>query len=189
MDKSTVCNMALRLLGEHEYVSGTPGHAACELFFAQVYKEVLSAGYWTFARRRVRLHADGDSKYPLPHDCLNIERLDGMMHWAVCGDCVVPNNRWDVVDEVWVTYTSSTLANRAEVPDRNAAFIRALVCHLAAACCVPVTNDERRRQALEQEYQIWLTTALTQDAKQDNSNDQHPLERIMNGSIVNGYGR
>lgn len=188
MDKATVCNMALRLLGEHEYVPGTPGHDACELFFAQVYKEVLSAGYWTFARRKVKLTQDAQGRYPLPHDCLNVEGLSGVLHWGVYGDCIVPNNRWDVVDEVWVTYTSSTLANREEVPDRNAAFIRALVCHLAAACCVAVTNDERRRQGLEQEYQVWLNAAMTQDAKQDNSNDQHPLERIMKSSIVNGYG-
>ncbi len=180
--------MALRMLGEHEYVPNTPGYDACELYFTQVYKEVLAAHFWTFARRRVRLQAVKDNSYPLPPDVLQIERMEGLTHWAVFGDFVEPQNPWDVEGEVRCTYISSALANRAEIPDRNAAFIRALVCRLAAACCVAVTNDERRRQALEQEYRVWLDEAATLDARQDRSNDQHPLERIMNGSITRGYG-
>ena len=187
MDKSTVCNMALRLIGEHEYVAGTPGYESTELFFPQCYRELLAAHNWSFARRRKELQANERGEYELPPDCLRIVEVRGVSRWRKYGRMLRPENQ-DVHPEIELIYTSSSLANRGEVPEEVPEFVRALVTRLAAYVAVPICNDPQRAQGLMREAREQCYQAMTHDTQQDNSNDQHPLDRILNESITNEYG-
>lgn len=187
MDKATICNMALRLLTDSQYTEGTPGHEACDLYFTQVYNEVLSTHYWTWARRRVKLEYEDEWGYVLPQDCLRVEKMEGLRHWGIFGNHVQPVNSCDVEGRVWCTYISSILANRGEVPDSRAKFINALVLRLAARICNAVSADDERRLRLEQQYRLELDNAIIDDVRQDQSNDQDPLDAIMNSSITGEY--
>lgn len=183
MDKSTVCNMALRMIGEHEYVSDTPAYEACELYFPLCYKELLAGHDWSFARRRSVLKKNEEGEYPLPADCLRIVEVQGVRTWRKYGRMLRTEHetRGDVV----LIYTTSSPANRGEVPEEVPEFVRALVLRLAASIAVPVSGDQRVAQGLMQESKNQMYLAMTHDTQQDNSNDQHPLERII-GQCITG---
>lgn len=187
MDKSTVCNMALRLIGEHEYVAGTPGYETTELFFPQSYRELLATHDWSFARRRKELKANERGEYELPADCLRIVEIEGLRKWRKYGR-MVRNEAGGNSPDIVLVYTTSSLANRGEVPEEVPEFVRALYTQLAAYIAVPICNDSQRAQGLLKEARELTYAAMTHDTQQDNSNDQHPLDRILNHSITNEYG-
>lgn len=182
-----MCNMALRLIGEHEYVAGTPGYETTELFFPQCYRELLAAHDWSFARRRKGLQVNEHGEYELPADCLRIVEVIGLRSWRKYGRMIRPESGGNSTD-IELVYTSSSLANRGEVPEEVPEFVRALYTQLAAYIAVPICNDPQRAQGLMREARELTYAAMTHDTQQDGSNDQHPLDRIMNQSITNEYG-
>ena len=86
--------------------------------------------------------------------------------------------------EVSLVYTSSEAVARGCIPDDMPDFAQALIYHLAASVCGCVSGDEAKRQELLGKAESVLREAMWLDAKQDASNDQHPLERLMNDSIT-----
>ena len=70
------------------------------------------------------------------------------------------------------------------VPDDMPDFSQCLVLYLAAAICGCVSGDEDKRQELLSRAEMVLREAMLVDATQDASNDQHPLERLLNNSIT-----
>lgn len=183
MDKSEVCQMALHELGEHEYVSGTPGFEACELYFRQVFMFLLKQHDWSFARKRVKL-VHCEQGWKLPVDCLSIVELSGLRHWRKYGECIVPEVDGWCDGEVWAVYTSSECVARGYIPDDMADFAQAFIYHLAASICGCVSGDEAKRQELLERAEFVLREAMWLDAKQDASNDQHPLMSLMNNSVT-----
>lgn len=183
MNKETVCQMALHEIGEHSYVEGTPGYAACELYFRQTFLFLLRRFDWSFARKRVRLQRSGEV-WVLPEDCLRIVELGGLRHWRKYGACIVPEvDGWSDGD-VWVVYTSSECAMEGFIPDDVPDFAQVMIFHLAAAICGCVSGDEGKRQSLLEKAEGVLREAALLDATQDASNDQHPLEGMLNNSIT-----
>ena len=183
MDKSEACQMALHEIGEHEYVTGTPGYEACEQYFRQTFLFLLKRFDWSFARKRAKL-VRGKGGFSLPVDCLSIVDLEGLRHWRKFGAELVPEvDGWEN-GEVSLVYTSSEAVARGIVPDDMPDFAQALIYHLAASVCGCVSGDEAKRQELLGKAESVLREAMWLDAKQDASNDQHPLERLMNDSIT-----
>ena len=184
MDKSTICTMALRLMGQSDYVKDSPGYNACELFFSQALYELIAAHDWSFARRRKVLARDEGGQFIIPDDCLRIIELEGLKHWRVYGQRIRVEGDEEPDGDVVLVYTSSSMANRGEIPDGLPEFARALVVRLAAYICPSVANNPSLRINFEREAQEVLDRAMTHDTQQDNSNDQHPLEGLLNSSIV-----
>ena len=183
MDKSEACQMALHEIGEHDYVTGTPGYDACELYFRQTFLFLLKRHDWSFARKRAKL-TRGDSGWDLPADCLSIVELEGLPHWRKFGSRLVPElDSWSS-EEVFLVYTSSEAVARGCIPDDMPDFAQAFIYHLAASICGCVSGDEAKRQELLGKAESGLREAMWLDARQDASNDQHPLERLMNDSIT-----
>lgn len=184
MDKASLCNMALGLVGESEYVADSKEWRACELYLPLVYGELLAVHDWSFARRYKVLEA-GEFGYALPDDCLRVVELSGLDNWRICGRHV-RNEGEGAQGEVAIFYVSNSLSRRGDVPDTQPRFARALYTRLGACLAVPVAGDQNLRGALEQEAQMLLAEAVTDDVRQDGSNDQHPLSRMMQQSIVRG---
>lgn len=188
MDKATVCTLALQRIGMYEYASGTPGYEVCKVAFPLLYKTLLCAGDWSFARRRVVLSCRGDGEYELPPDCLRIVQLEGLRHWRRLGRMVRAEAGTAASGDVVLVYTSGSHANRGEVPEDDAPlFAEVLVVMLASRLAVPLASDHRLRQELELEGRARLDEALTLDVQQDASNDQHPLARLQEQSITDSY--
>lgn len=183
MDKSELCQMALHEVGEHAYVTGTPGYDACELYFKQCFLFLLKRHDWSFARKRVAL-PKVEAGWLLPEDCLNIVELTGLRHWRKYGACIVPEADGWVNGAVELVYTSREPVAEGCIPDDMPDFAQALVYHLAAAICGCVSGDEGKRQELLGRAEAVLREAMLADAVQDASNDQHPLERLMENSIT-----
>lgn len=182
MDKSELCQMALHEIGEHEYVTGTPGYEACELYFRQTFLYLLKRHDWSFARKRVQLSRCA-AGWLLPGDCLSIVEMEGLRHWRKFGASIEAESGAGS-DAVYLVYTSSEPVARGMVPDDMADFAQAFVYYLAAAVCGCVSGNEAKRQELLEKAESVLREAMWLDTKQDASNDQHPLERLMNDSIT-----
>lgn len=183
MDKSELCQMALHEIGEHEYVTGTPGYEACELYFKQCFSFLLKRHDWSFARKRVAL-AKVDAGWAMPEDCLSIVELSGPRRWRKFGSVIVPESScWDA-GKVYLVYTSSEPVAEGCVPDNMPDFAQAFIYHLAASIIGCVSGDEAKRQELLGKAESVLREAMLADAVQDASNDQHPLEILMNNSIT-----
>lgn len=176
--------MALNAIGKADYATGTPGGAACDLYFAQVYGELLGSHDWSFARRIVKLKSERDGEWGIPVDCLRIVELRGLRNWRVYGQKLRAELGATPEGDVEMIYTSSQLADRGELPDRQRAFAQALVMRLASALASAVTHDDRKAAYFSQEARMALHHAMTLDTQQDNSNDQHPLNVLMERSIT-----
>lgn len=177
-----MCQMALHEIGEHDYVTGTPGYDACELYFRQTFLFLLKRFDWSFARRRVALRKV-DAGWLLPEDCLHVVELAGLRHWRKYGQVVVAED-CSPDEPVTVVYTSAAAVLMGCVPDVMPDFAQVLVYHLAAAICGCVSGDEHKRQELLSKAEVLLREAMLRDACQDASNDQHPLEGLLNNSIT-----
>ena len=188
MDRASVCSLALQRVGMYEYTPGTPGYEVCKSAFPLLFKELLAVGDWSFARRRVVLRAGAAGGYELPPDCLRVVQLEGLACWHRFGRVIVPDAGVGASGDVVLVYTSSSLANRGEVPEDDAPlFAEALITMLASRLAVPLASDQRLRQELELEGRARLDEALTLDVQQDASNDQHPLPRMLEQSVTDSY--
>lgn len=176
--------MALRLVGQSDYVKDSPGYNACELFFPQALYELLAAHDWSFARRRKVLARDDGGQFIIPSDCLRIIELEGIRNWRKYGERIRVEGDEPPQADVAMVYTSSSFANRGEFPDHLPEFTRALIVRLAAYICPSLANDKDLRINFEREAQEVLDRAMTHDTQQDNSNDQHPLAGLLNNSLL-----
>lgn len=180
--------MALGLVGESRYVANTREWETCETYFPLAYRKLLAAHDWTFARRRVTLHKE-ENGYKLPEDCLRVVQLRGLRNWSICGKYIVNDGQYEP-EGVVIFYTSNMLAQHGDVSDVQPFFVELLVLSLASYLAVPIGSDQNLRLSLEQEYKMKLDSFITEDTRQDGSNDQHPLQELMNNSITGGscYG-
>ena len=185
MDRPTLCNRALALLGELEYTGGTPHQAACDAAVKPALLELLAQYDWSFARKRAVL-ADTGEGWRLPDDCLRIVELQGLRNWRKYGRLVQAEPRaLPPSGRVVAVYTSNELALTGELPDDvQPEFTQAVVYWLAGKLAVPVRNDHQLRVQLEQEARVWLDRAATHDIQQDNSNDQDPLGRMLGMRVI-----
>lgn len=175
--------MTLHEVGEHEYVGETPGWRACELYFRQTFLYLLKRFDWSFARKVAKLN-QVPTGWVLPDDCLHIVELRGLRHWRLYGRVIVQEGEESPDNDVEVVYTSSAVLEQETVPDDMPDFSQCLVLYLAAAICGCVSGDEDKRQELLSRAELVLREAMLVDATQDASNDQHPLERLLNNSIT-----
>ena len=185
MDKATICSMALGLVGSAHYAVGTPEYDACDLYFGQLYGELLAGHDWSFARRRVTLERC-EHGWLMPCDCLRVIELRGLNNWRIYGGHLCAEDDAVADGEVVMVYTSSQLADRGELPDTMRMFARALILRLGGALAAAVVHDQRLSGWLMQEAEGARQEAMRLDTQQDNSNDQHPLTGMLGNSLTRG---
>lgn len=172
------------MIGSHGYKAGTPGHEACQRLFTTVFRELLAEHDWSFARRRVELSLNPQGFYDLPADIVTLTKVEGLRNWRITGTRIHPADGAETGKPIVIHYTTDALANSGTLPQqRTALFAKALRYRLAAALAVPVRADDALRERLSQEAEVYVTRAMTEDTQSENSNDQHPLERILESSI------
>lgn len=168
-----ICNLALGHLGQAhiDHIDEASTEAReCKRFYAAARDATLRGHDWDFARARAQLAAltetvaDWLFVYQLPADCL-------APRWLVQSDRAARPIRFRVEGSRLLTdQAGATLAYTSRVTDTllfDAAFIEALSYKLAAHISLPLTEDLRRRQAMEQLFSNALMAAKADDANQD----------------------
>lgn len=194
MDRSTVYRNALSMLGETNLKehSGTDG--ICYQLYPDALRQANSMAHWSFARARRTLSpqapstGDGIAVYNLPADCLRviavIDPATGakVKHFSIFGRTLeVYNHSSDIVSLV---YTSDMLACSGELPDQAPIFCQYVTTLLASMIAPTITGNIDLRNTLAAEATQLMHQALTADRQQARSNDQHPLENILQRSIL-----
>lgn len=199
--------MALNLIGESKYAADRPGYEACDVFFKNLYTELLSKHDWSFARRirelppivpeelrKVDENGDlvkePDSSSPvcwrLPVDCLRVVEMRGIKNWRIYGrDVYCEGEKPPTGASIECIYTSSSLSDDGQLPEIARGFVSILVYRLAACLAAAVKNDQSLSLQFVQLAQDAFQSAIVLDTQQDNSNDQHPLQEILSRNIFN----
>lgn len=186
MDKVTLFEQSLHLLGDREYKRDSPAGRECDLWFPAVLREALNFGAWTFAARRRTLDAASPGIYPLPDDCLRPLHINHSA-FELIGHDICLHTTFQPAPEggLELTYISDTFAAAEDLPDTSPLFLRGLTLLLAARMAPKITGQLQLSLTLEEAARAALAEALHQDALAQHSNDQHPLERILTLSLLN----
>lgn len=198
MKEADVCNMALAKLGQ-SMISQTsydearkgsqnvdPVSRACASLYDASRKEALCAVRWSFAIRSANLCLlpDGacdvpqgyQAAYQIPSSCIRLLDVP-LRKWALMGRRIVAHGNAECLE---VTYVN----DERNVDLFDPLFTDALATLLASKLAGPVTGSTRLREGLLAEYtQVILPKAAYINKVQDQSNDQHPLNDILNRGL------
>lgn len=168
------CNLALDEIPADPLVSmedNTIAAAVCRRQFPQAIGEVMEAGSWDFARKRVRLTRLGQadvrywrSRFQMPNDMampLSIMRWeDGYSGEPFIGPSeefsYADGVLWALTDDVVLEYVTSDPAYSA----MSKTFERALALTLASRLAMPIKRDATAKNRLMQEAEVFRDRAL-----------------------------
>lgn len=185
MDKVTFFQQSLQTLGDREYKRDSPIGKACDLWFPSVMHEALNYGAWSFATKTMELPPEEDGTYTLPEDCLRPFKIDAL-RYRIDGNKIIVEQSRNAPGKNTLTlrYISNALAKAEHLPETQPLFIRGVSLLLAARMAVKITGEPQLALNLEQMAAAALSNALHQDALTQYSNDQHPLDDILQSSII-----
>lgn len=195
MDKSTVCQHALSLLGETNYEKHTAPKSACDMAYNDVVRYANNATHWTFARERrtlVPMARNTSSPlrcYALPSDCLKIIAVVDTQtgakipSWQLYASRIEINSNY--ADSVDLIYTSDLLTTQADLPDFAPDFCQYVIHMLAARIAPTITGQLEIATMFEQKAAALLAQAIYKDARQVGSNDQAPAIPTASSHVNN----
>jgi len=178
MDRFSFFQLALQQLGDRDYVQGSPSGDACELNVKSVFSEALHYGAWTFATKSTTLKLK-EGCYALPANCLRLLSCS-LRGFRLEGSSLYPKR--ETSEDVSIRYITDDIARSMELPDNQPSFVRACVLLLAARCASKIAGSIKLGANLEQVAMQHFAEALHKDIIQHASNDQHPLDIILNQS-------
>lgn len=198
------CNLALSFFGQerinalNETAAQTDENVAkCLVYFPQAKKEVLEAHPWTFAKKRATLTResatpafDWSHQHTLPSDCVRL--LEARSGTTNTGTGITT---FSILLDKFVIEDGKILSNSTLVAIRyvfdqsleewSGSAVAALARKLAQYLAGPITGDPRRADYHRGLYdEIDLPNAQHLDAVQDQSNENHPLEDRLAGSLL-----
>lgn len=168
MDKGTFYTHALARLGDHNDVSGSDEHLACEMFAQHAIALCLDYSRWSWAAARASLPLPNGSA-TLPPDCLRLLSVSLPSFQIIGRTLVAPNAKQAVI-----SYVSSAFIDTVSLPDYEPSFCEACILMLAAMMAPRLTNNLNLAAALKQEAYAKLHAAKVKDARISDSNDQLP---------------
>ncbi len=195
MDKSTVCQHALALLGETNYEKHTAPKSACDMAYYDVVRFANNAAHWSFAReRRTLTSMSGNTAstvrcYHLPADCLKIIAVvdthtgSKIPNWQLYASRIEISSAY--ADSVDLIYTSDLLTTQADLPDHAPDFCQYVIHMLAARIAPTITGQLEIATMLEQKAAYLLAQAIYKDARQAGSNDQAPAIPTAHSHVSN----
>ena len=199
MNRSSVYQSALNLLGEVNYKKHTGTDGICYQCYPDAVRYANAMGNWSFARQKRVLAplgkaaADGIYTYTLPADCLRVLEVrdtatqNKVRHFELYGRTLEVTDHSS--ENITLVYISDLLACSDEIPDENPLFCQYVIHLLAARIAPTITGNVALTQQLEAQAHQLYYQALAQDRQQTRSNDQHPLKTILAGNITAGSRR
>lgn len=182
MDKVTFFTQVLQYVGDRQYKEGTPGFDACNLWFPDVMREALKFGAWSFATVAKRLEREeGREGFELPEDCLRLLKVSAERYRKL-GRRIYPED--EKLEELEVEFVSDGFARVEHLPKEEPRFVQGVRLLLAGRIMAKLEGDLGKGVQLERMAWESLEDALHDDVVQFASNDQHPLEDIVNNSIL-----
>lgn len=176
MDKTTLFNLSLSLVGESRYVAESGVVSPCELWFSTVLREAAVRHNWSFSRKLVKLSRQQDGTYHLPDDCMNI-----MFFRDDCGLCparltVIDRKiHTDMTGQATLVYQSSNIIDSQQLPDDSPEFCTGVAYLLAARIARTVTGTHDSAEFCESMAEMQFLKAITRDAQQEASNKTDPF--------------
>lgn len=176
MDKTTVFNLALSLIGESRYVADSGVVNPCELWFPTVLREAGVRHNWTFTRKITTLTRQTDGTYHLPSDCMNIMYLRDSSGMRPSRLTVIDRKcHTDLSGVATLVYQSSSIIDSQELPDDSPEFCTGVAYLLAARIARAVTGTHDSAEFCEQMAEVQFLKAITRDAQQEASNKTDPF--------------
>lgn len=194
MNRTTVYEHALRLLGEVNFKKHTATDGVCVQLYPDVVRFANAIGNWSFARNKRTLAPlastanDGVYTYTLPADCLRVLKvldtasMKKVRKFSIYGRTLEIEGHPS--SNITIIYTSDLLACREDLPDEAPLFCQYVIHLLAAKIAPSITGNMQLTAQLNAEATQLMHQALTQDRQQARSNDQHPLESIVANNIL-----
>lgn len=176
MDKTTLFNLALSLVGESRYVADSGVVSPCELWFPTVLREAGVRHNWSFSRKLITLSRQSDGTYHLPSDCMNIlffRDSDGLPPARL----VVIDRKvhTDMAGPATLIYQSCNIIDSQELPDDSPEFCTGVAYLLAARIARTVTGSHDSAEFCESMAEMQFLKAITRDAQQEASNKTDPF--------------
>lgn len=193
MNRTSVYEHALRLLGEVNYKKHTATDGVCTQLYPDTVRLANSVANWSFARAKRTLAplasntTDGIHAYTLPADCLRVIEVRDtasqkkVPHYSIYGRTLETENHNS--GNITLIYTSDLLACREDLPDQAPLFCEYVIHLLAAKIAPSITGNMQLTAQLQSQATELMYQALTQDRQQARSNDQHPLTNLLANNI------
>lgn len=203
MDKGTVIERALSKLGDREFVERTATEDPVRRAYDFILRKANALHRWSFARvigRKAEVKerdAEGWAKMnyiEIPYDCLRMEHVTTERGIKVrhsefgirpgAGIRIAAVEGVEKGDTLLLTYIADLIALNVEPPDESPYFCEGVICALAADLAMSIINNEQMAQAYNEEARVAFQRAIDNDARQWQSNDQHPLRGILRREIL-----
>lgn len=196
MNRTTVYEHALRLLGEVNYKKHTATDGVCVQMYPDAVRFANAIANWSFARTKRTLAplakkaTDGVYTYNLPADCLRVIKVldtasqKKVRHFSIYGRTLEVEGHGS--SSITLIYTSDLLACREDLPDEAPIFCEYVIHLLAAKIAPSITGNIQLTAQLNAEATQLMHQALVQDRQQARSNDQHPLKAILENNVFAG---
>ncbi len=169
----SICNSALTLLAANRITvlgdDTSVESMMCDDLYEEAVKEVLEAGDWSFATKRVQLSAITEAPLGynkqslLPGECIRVLGVWNSESFDIRGN-YAKEGRYILTDfsPIFVKYI-----RYVDDPSQfSPLFVRAVYTNLAQKMCVPLTENQKRARALMEEAIGYLGEAATMDGLQ-----------------------
>ena len=118
MDKVTLFEQSLHILGDREYKRESPTGRECDLWFPIVLAEALNFGSWSFATLRRILPPVSPGVYRLPEDCLRPLKINHSSFELIGRDILLHTTYQPEPDNgLELTYITNALGKAEILPD------------------------------------------------------------------------
>ena len=168
----SICNIALQLVGAERITAiddGSEQARSCDILYEPTRQELLRTHLWRFARARAALPADStdplwgyDKRFLKPADCLQVFAIDTGTYntrgvrWAIEGDYIIANTAAPL----------NIMYGKDETDESkfDVLFVMVFAHQLAVYLCDPLTQDNTKKAALNQELGRTYQNAMASDA-------------------------
>lgn len=186
MDKLTIFNSALSLIGAGRYEPASGPQQPIDLHYPQVLREASCRYNWSFTRRVRAIDPLEDGTYPLPPDCLSVlyfRQKDGNRRpsWIVTEGRRIHT---DITGTANLVYTTDIIHSAQELPDSQPEFCQGVICLLASRIAREITSSTQEADRLANESEKHFMRAITHDAQAEASNKIRPLPSILARDIL-----
>lgn len=171
MDKTTLINSALALMGHTEYLMRAENTNTAELWLPQVLAQANARYNWSFATAEKDLTARSrdhrESIFDFPSDCLTIIRAENNDTGRRCdrlrrvGDTL----KTEPCGSIRLTYTSNRIATLQDLPADAPEFTQGVIELLAARLAPIITGRPELGPQYEQMAENHFMQAITRDVR------------------------
>lgn len=195
--ETDIANQALAYLGEAKVSSindtSSKQARACATSYAQARDEVLRSARWSCAKKMQSLSKlvtapvyKWTAAYQLPSDFIRLCEIEGEYAWVprewfdIQGrQLMLGLNDEEAPDDIGIEYISRVTDTTLFDP----LLVEAVALKLAAKVARELTgSDNKAAQLLEEYERVVLPKALTIDAQQRHSGENHPIMKILSRS-------